>query len=157
MYVPAGWWHAVLNLDATVAVTHNYASTANFPAVWRHTKRGRPKMSARWLAALREERPDLAAVAGAGGLRLWLCGSGCLLLCAILMSWRACPHAAVAGRCVMSCSGSRAGWATHPAGLKPHTSSQPPALCCLLPDARRPTGGRWQRPGGQLQQQQQQQ
>lgn len=64
MFVPAGWWHAVLNLDDTVAVTHNYASSANFPAVWRHTRKGRPKMSASWLAALRRERPDLAAVAG---------------------------------------------------------------------------------------------
>ena len=54
MYVPAGWWHAVLNLDATVAVTHNYASSANFADVWRHTKKGRPKMSAKWLAALRQ-------------------------------------------------------------------------------------------------------
>jgi histone arginine demethylase JMJD6 len=65
MYVPAGWWHAVLNLDATVAVTHNYASSANFADVWRHAKKGRPKMSAKWLAALRQELPDLAAVAGA--------------------------------------------------------------------------------------------
>ena len=65
MYVPDGWWHAVLNLDHTVAVTQNVVTTARFPKAWRMTKRGRPKMSAQWLKKLRTARPDLAAVADA--------------------------------------------------------------------------------------------
>lgn len=56
IFVPAGWWHAVLNLDLSIAVTHNYCSSANFDAVWRHARRGRPKMAAKWLARLREVR-----------------------------------------------------------------------------------------------------
>ena len=62
--MPGGWWHTVLNLDLTVAVTHNYCSSATFPAIWAHARRGRPKMSARWLAqvhscfAMRQQNPE---------------------------------------------------------------------------------------------------
>ena len=54
VYVPGGWWHAVLNLDLTIAVTHNCCSSATFPAIWAHTLRGRPKMSACWLSQVRQ-------------------------------------------------------------------------------------------------------
>lgn len=30
----------VLNLEMTVAVTHNYCSSATFPRIWAHTHRG---------------------------------------------------------------------------------------------------------------------
>lgn len=29
MFVPHGYWHMVVNLDACVALTHNYVSTSN--------------------------------------------------------------------------------------------------------------------------------
>jgi oxalate decarboxylase/phosphoglucose isomerase-like protein (cupin superfamily) len=29
IYVPSGWWHMVINMDDTVAVTHNFADEAN--------------------------------------------------------------------------------------------------------------------------------
>merc|ERR1719284_2082922 len=63
IFVPCGWWHCVMNLDTTVAVTQNYVASSNFGAAWRWTRKGRPKTSQRWLEALRRERPDLARVA----------------------------------------------------------------------------------------------
>lgn len=59
VFVPSGWWHVVLNLDFTVALTHNFCSTHNFGLVFRHARVSRPKMSLRWLDGLKVARPDL--------------------------------------------------------------------------------------------------
>ncbi|CAI2351383.1 unnamed protein product [Caenorhabditis sp. 36 PRJEB53466] len=59
MFVPAGWWHVVINEDLTVAVTHNYCSVENLHLVWPKTVKGRPKLSKHWLKRLAEQRPEV--------------------------------------------------------------------------------------------------
>lgn len=60
-YIPQGWWHAVLNITDTIAVTQNFCSPRNFDNVWLKTRTGRKRMAWKWLCQLDEKYPHLAA------------------------------------------------------------------------------------------------
>lgn len=60
IFVPGNWWHCVVNLDDTIAVTQNYCGRNNFAEVWRSCRKERPCWSQRWLRAMVAKRPELA-------------------------------------------------------------------------------------------------
>lgn len=61
MFVPQGWWHAVLNLDLTVSVTQNFAGEWDFEDVWEITRNKRRWMIDSWLQGLHHHYPDLVS------------------------------------------------------------------------------------------------
>jgi len=69
IYVPAGWWHAVLNLDTAVAVTQNLLPPATLGAVWGPLGREHPGSLRVLRRAVREHVARCRA--GDGGARAW--------------------------------------------------------------------------------------
>jgi histone arginine demethylase JMJD6 len=69
VFVPHGWWHAVLNLTDAVAITQNFCSERNFDPVWLKTRTGRKLMAWKWLCQLEEDYPHLAERAKAANRR----------------------------------------------------------------------------------------
>uniref|UniRef100_A0A7S3G240 JmjC domain-containing protein n=1 Tax=Palpitomonas bilix TaxID=652834 RepID=A0A7S3G240_9EUKA len=63
IFVPGGLWHAVLNIDDTVAITQNYCSSTNFEEVfWKFLKSQR-KLAMKAADAMKNDHPSLYAVA----------------------------------------------------------------------------------------------
>lgn len=73
LFVPRGWWHAVLNLEESIAVTQNYVCAANLDHVLTflgsphadvlvsgvHSEEERVTLHDRFLAALWKERSEV--------------------------------------------------------------------------------------------------
>ncbi|KAL3931145.1 MAG: hypothetical protein SGBAC_011446 [Bacillariaceae sp.] len=63
VYVPAGWPHLVLNLEDTVAITHNYASEyPRLSLLQEAVQEAEPELYKVWWPKLRVSRPDLFVV-----------------------------------------------------------------------------------------------
>ena len=59
MFVPGGWWHAVINLDNTIAITENVCNEGNFERVWTLTRKGRKRLAFKWLKRIHRSYPEL--------------------------------------------------------------------------------------------------
>ena len=53
IFVPAGWWHNVLNLDFTVAITRNHMLPAMVPSALDEFQKGPPEL-VEWSRGLRD-------------------------------------------------------------------------------------------------------
>ena len=63
VFVPNGWIHLVLNLDFSVAVTHNYAcefGPSTLENIWKQVVIDEPNFALSWYNGLKKRRPDLA-------------------------------------------------------------------------------------------------
>jgi len=61
VYVPAGWPHLVLNLELSVAITHNYATEYPMDRLWKAVVDAEPEFAVRFHQALKMHRPELVA------------------------------------------------------------------------------------------------
>jgi len=59
VFVPGGWWHAVLNLDNTIAITENVCNPGNFERVWIKTRKGRKRLAYKWLRKISKKYQEL--------------------------------------------------------------------------------------------------
>ena len=59
IFVPGQWWHGVLNLSDTVAVTHNYCGYDNFDDVFKRVSRQRKLFCKRWVRNIKKFSPAL--------------------------------------------------------------------------------------------------
>lgn len=69
IYVPGDWWHGVLNLEDTVAITQNYCGPDNFDVVWSKTRKEREKVAYLWLRNMKRYAIELHSRAIAMNLR----------------------------------------------------------------------------------------
>ena len=61
MFVPDGWWHMVVNLETTIAVTHNFVGPHNFRAAHAALHAETPELAAKWIERMRAD-PGLSAI-----------------------------------------------------------------------------------------------
>jgi histone arginine demethylase JMJD6 len=58
IFVPAGWWHVVLNLDFTVAITQNLLIPETLPFVWKELSDTWPNFSKKLANIILKKKPE---------------------------------------------------------------------------------------------------
>jgi len=61
--VPAGWSHAVINLEDSVAITQNYVGYPEFKDSWLIVRRKNKALAKRWRRGMAQWKPELEETA----------------------------------------------------------------------------------------------
>ena len=59
VFIPGGWWHAVVNLEDSIAYTQNFMSHASFDKIWKCLRVDRLPLAVKLLGLLKTQEPDL--------------------------------------------------------------------------------------------------
>ena len=59
VFVPGEWWHAVINLSDTIALTQNHVTLGNFLQTWKSIRKDRKKLSEFYLKKLKSKNHKL--------------------------------------------------------------------------------------------------
>eukprot|EP01125_Pyxidicula_operculata_P009508 TRINITY_DN312_c0_g2_i1.p1 TRINITY_DN312_c0_g2~~TRINITY_DN312_c0_g2_i1.p1 ORF type:complete len:410 (+),score=84.23 TRINITY_DN312_c0_g2_i1:62-1291(+) len=59
IFVPSGWWHAVVNMDLTIAITQNVLLPETLRSVWSQLKSRYPKFAPQFYKSISAKRPEL--------------------------------------------------------------------------------------------------
>ncbi|KAH6936980.1 hypothetical protein HPB50_024916 [Hyalomma asiaticum] len=62
VFVPAGWWYVVINLEVCVVMSHHHCSASKLTQAWPKLTRGNKKLERAWYETLRRRRPELAVL-----------------------------------------------------------------------------------------------
>lgn len=59
IFLPSRWWHVVINIDDTIAITQNFTNKGNFERVWKHFRKSRKNSACNWLRNMKLNNPEL--------------------------------------------------------------------------------------------------
>jgi len=59
IFLPSRWWHVVLNVDDTIAITQNFTNEGNFERVWKSFRRTKKRSACNWLRNMKIKNKTL--------------------------------------------------------------------------------------------------